>query len=53
MTTLISKLSGPHSPAEADDDVPETSPIPMAVVGLAVLLFTDIAATLATIAALG
>ena len=53
MTTLFSKLSGPHSPAQADDDVPETSPVPMAVVGLTVLLFTDIAVTLAAVAALG
>jgi len=53
MMTLIRTLPGPHSPAEAKDELPETSPVPMAVIGLAVLLFTDVAATLAAVAALG
>lgn len=53
MTTLLSKLPRSHSPAEAEDDVPETSPFPIVVVGVAVLLLGDVAVTLAAIATMG
>ena len=53
MTTLIRKLPGSHSPAEAEDDVPETSPFPIVVVCVAVLLLGDVAVTLAAIATMG
>jgi hypothetical protein len=53
MTTLIRRLLGSHSPAEAEDDVPETSAFPIAVVCVAVLLLGDVAVTLAAIATMG
>ena len=53
MATMISKLAGPHSPTEADDEFRETGPLPIALIGVAALLFGDVALALAAIAAMG
>ena len=53
MTTLLSKLPRSHSPAEAEEELREAAPVPIAFIGVAVLLLGDVAATLAAIAALG
>ena len=52
MTTLITKLSGPHSRIEAEDD-PVADPWPIALIGTLALLVGDVALTLAAIAAIG
>lgn len=53
MTALISKLPGLHSRTEAEDELLETGPWPIALVGVAVLLLGDVALTLAAIGAVG
>jgi hypothetical protein len=53
MTTLISKLPGSQSRTDAEDELRETNPLPMALIGVAVLLLGDVAVTLAAIAAMG
>ena len=53
MTRLTSKLPKSQSRTEAEDEVRETNPVPMAVIGVAVLLLGDVALTLAAIAAMG
>ena len=53
MTALISKLPGSHSRTEAEDELLETGPWPIALVGVAVLLLGDVALTLLAIAAVG
>jgi len=50
---LISKLPGSHSRTEAEDELLETSPWPIALVGVSVLLLGDVALTLAAIGAVG
>ena len=52
MTTLINKLSGPHSRIEAEDDS-VAEPWPIAFMGTVALLVGDVALTLAAIAAIG
>ena len=52
MTTLINKLSGPHSRIEAEDDLVAES-WPIAFMGTVALLVGDVALTLATIAVIG
>ena len=53
MTTLISKLPRSQSRTEAEDEVRETNPLPIALIGVAVLLLGDVAVTLAAIGAMG
>jgi len=53
MTALISKLAGSHSSTEAENALLETSPWPIALVGVSVLLLGDVALTLAAIGAVG
>ena len=53
MTALISKLPGLHSRTEAEDELLETGPWPIALVGVSVLLLGDVALTLAAIGAVG
>ena len=48
MTTLINKLSGPHSRIEAEDDS-VAEPWPIAFMGIMALLVGDVALTLAAI----
>jgi hypothetical protein len=53
MTTLISKLPRSQSRTDAEDEVRETNPVLIALIGVGVLLLGDVALTLAAIAALG
>ena len=53
MTTLISKLPKSQSRTEAWDEVRESNPLPIALIGVAALLLGDVALTLAAIAAMG
>ena len=53
MTTLISKHLEAHSHIEAEEDLRETNPLPIALIGVAALLLGDVALTLAAIAAKG
>ena len=53
MTTLISRLPKSQSRMDAEDEVQETNPVPIALIGVGVLLLGDVALTLAAIAALG
>ena len=52
MTTLITKLSGPHSRIETEDDA-VAEPWPISLLGILALLVGDVALTLAVIAAIG
>jgi len=53
MTALVNKLPGSHSRTETEDELLETGPRPIVLVGVAVLLLGDVALTLAAIAAVG
>jgi hypothetical protein len=53
MTTLISMLPKSQSRTEAEDEVRESNPLPIALIGVGVLLLGDVALTLAAIAAMG
>ena len=52
MTALINKLPGSHSRTEKDELL-ETGPWPIALIGVSVLLLGDVALTLAAIGAVG
>ena len=53
MTALINKLPGLHSRTETEDELLETGPWPIALIGVSVLLLGDVALTLAAIGAVG
>jgi len=50
---LIRTLPGSPSHSEAEEELREAAPVPIAFIGVAVLLLGDVAVTFAVIAALG